>query len=155
MTLICPCGSGKSYSICCALLHNAVEQPPCTPEALMRSRFSAFYLGKVDYLVATQLPSQRQEDEKEKIRHALDTHQWRSLRVLACTSLNNAHATVEFVAFCTTPNNRLGQLHEQSNFRFEDRRWWYVDGDMLPDIKLGRNDICWCGSGQKLKKCHP
>lgn len=21
-------------------------------------------------------------------------------------------------------------------------------------IKLGRNDICWCGSGIKYKKCH-
>jgi hypothetical protein len=20
--------------------------------------------------------------------------------------------------------------------------------------KLGRNDICWCGSGKKYKKCH-
>lgn len=22
------------------------------------------------------------------------------------------------------------------------------------DIELGRNDVCWCGSGQKYKKCH-
>ncbi|MBW1834983.1 MAG: SEC-C domain-containing protein [Deltaproteobacteria bacterium] len=21
-------------------------------------------------------------------------------------------------------------------------------------MKLGRNDICWCGSGRKYKKCH-
>jgi len=21
-------------------------------------------------------------------------------------------------------------------------------------MKLGRNDLCWCGSGQKYKKCH-
>src|SRR5579859_7835702 len=21
-------------------------------------------------------------------------------------------------------------------------------------IKLGRNDLCWCGSGKKFKKCH-
>ena len=21
-------------------------------------------------------------------------------------------------------------------------------------IKLGRNDVCWCGSGMKYKKCH-
>ncbi len=21
--------------------------------------------------------------------------------------------------------------------------------------KIGRNDPCWCGSGKKLKKCHP
>ena len=23
-----------------------------------------------------------------------------------------------------------------------------------PDIKLGRNDSCWCGSGKKYKHCH-
>jgi len=21
-------------------------------------------------------------------------------------------------------------------------------------LKMGRNDICWCGSGKKYKKCH-
>ncbi len=23
-----------------------------------------------------------------------------------------------------------------------------------PDVTLGRNDPCWCGSGQKYKRCH-
>ena len=23
-----------------------------------------------------------------------------------------------------------------------------------PAIKPGRNDLCWCGSGKKYKKCH-
>jgi preprotein translocase subunit SecA len=23
-----------------------------------------------------------------------------------------------------------------------------------PGAKLGRNDPCWCGSGQKFKRCH-
>lgn len=155
MTSICPCGSGNTYTNCCAVLHHALNQPPCTPEALMRSRFSAFYLGKVDYLLTTQHPSQHREHEKEKIRHALDTHQWHSLRILACSAIKNAQASVEFIAFCTAQAGGLGQLHEKSNFRCEDQRWWYVDGKILPDIKLGRNDICWCGSGQKLKKCHP
>ena len=22
------------------------------------------------------------------------------------------------------------------------------------EIELGRNDVCWCGSGKKYKKCH-
>ncbi|MCB1050659.1 MAG: methionyl aminopeptidase [Acidobacteria bacterium] len=26
---------------------------------------------------------------------------------------------------------------------------------MQRSVKLGRNDPCWCGSGKKLKKCHP
>jgi len=23
-----------------------------------------------------------------------------------------------------------------------------------PGVKPGRNDVCWCGSGKKYKKCH-
>ncbi len=23
-----------------------------------------------------------------------------------------------------------------------------------PDVELGRNDHCWCGSGKKYKHCH-
>jgi len=24
----------------------------------------------------------------------------------------------------------------------------------VQEIELGRNDVCWCGSGKKYKKCH-
>jgi len=27
-------------------------------------------------------------------------------------------------------------------------------GKPMPDMKLGRNDPCWCGSGKKYKRCH-
>ena len=27
-------------------------------------------------------------------------------------------------------------------------------GKTAPEIKLGRNDPCWCGSGEKYKRCH-
>jgi preprotein translocase subunit SecA len=23
-----------------------------------------------------------------------------------------------------------------------------------PDQQIGRNELCWCGSGKKFKKCH-
>ncbi len=26
--------------------------------------------------------------------------------------------------------------------------------DTTPEVKPGRNDLCWCGSGKKYKKCH-
>ena len=29
-----------------------------------------------------------------------------------------------------------------------------VHGDKLLEEKLGRNDLCPCGSGEKFKKCH-
>ncbi|HSV29430.1 MAG TPA: YchJ family metal-binding protein, partial [Candidatus Omnitrophota bacterium] len=49
--------------------------------------------------------------------------------------------------------------HELATFRKEDGRWLYVDGEVNPKTaprqvaKVGRNDPCPCGSGQKYKKC--
>ncbi|MEK9660196.1 MAG: YchJ family metal-binding protein [Alphaproteobacteria bacterium] len=49
--------------------------------------------------------------------------------------------------------------HERSHFRRENGQWLYVDGEFNPKgqplrvVKVGRNDPCPCGSGQKYKKC--
>jgi SEC-C motif-containing protein len=51
----CPCGSGKKLKRCCGPLHDGVPAP--TAEALMRSRYSAYALGNVRYLVSSTDPS--------------------------------------------------------------------------------------------------
>ena len=48
----CPCLSGMSYESCCEPLHRE-KQRAATAEQLMRSRYSAFALAEVDYLIAT------------------------------------------------------------------------------------------------------
>ena len=48
----CPCTSGKVYSECCKPLHDGSRQPE-QGEELVRSRYAAFALGRVDYLVKT------------------------------------------------------------------------------------------------------
>ncbi|HZN93584.1 MAG TPA: YchJ family metal-binding protein [Myxococcales bacterium] len=47
----CPCGSGRKLRACCRPFHDGGEPPD--PEALMRSRFSAFALGDAEYLWRT------------------------------------------------------------------------------------------------------
>ena len=47
----CPCGGGL-YIHCCAPLHR-YDRRAATAEQLMRSRYSAFVRGEVDYLMAT------------------------------------------------------------------------------------------------------
>ena len=42
----CPCGTKRKYDDCCGKYHVGVEKPP-TAESTMRSRFSAYALGKV------------------------------------------------------------------------------------------------------------
>ena len=59
----CPCGTGEVYGACCGRYHSrfaqAGELTAPTPEALMRSRFTAFAVGLPDYLLATWHPSTR------------------------------------------------------------------------------------------------
>lgn len=38
--------------------------------------------------------------------------------------------------------------------RFFSKKETVSEGPVPPEILPQRNDICWCGSGLKYKKCH-
>lgn len=91
----------------------------------MRSRYSAFVLGRVDYLRATWHPSTCPADL------ALEPDvKWLGLEVRQHLLLDNTHAEVEFVARSRVAG-RGQRLHERSRFVREGGRWLYVDGDLL------------------------
>lgn len=52
----CPCGSGKKYKVCCGAAHTGIEYPK-DPERMIRSRYTAYVIGDVDYLYKTTHPS--------------------------------------------------------------------------------------------------
>ena len=31
---------------------------------------------------------------------------------------------------------------------------FFGGGERKPEAKPARNDLCWCGSGEKYKRCH-
>jgi uncharacterized protein YecA (UPF0149 family) len=35
-----------------------------------------------------------------------------------------------------------------------DRLFSYMKSEKKTVVSVGRNDICWCGSGKKYKRCH-
>jgi SEC-C motif-containing protein len=148
--LPCPCLSGEPYQACCGPFHNRQQQPQ-TALALMRSRYSAFCLADVDYLLDTLHPSKRQPDEREALQASISETQWLGLKIIDHKETAEL-AEVEFVAFYQ--DAPVSQLHERSRFTREAGRWYYHDGLFLPAIKLGRNEPCFCGSGKKLKHCH-
>lgn len=120
----------------------------------MRSRYTAFYGGNIDYLIATHHPSQRAATDRQTLAQTIAETEWLGLRVLASAhKAGSAQGFVEFVAFYQH-NGQLGQLHERSEFCWQDARWYYLQGTMLAPISIGRNDPCWCGSGKKRKNCH-
>ena len=127
------------------------------PEILMRSRYSAFCCGNIDYLLATLHSSQHVPNDREQISKTIHNTEWLSLRILHAPSSSATRGQVEFVAFYRNASTEEPpqQLHELSEFCFEQDRWWYTSGKILTPVKLGRNDNCWCGSGKKIKKCHP
>jgi SEC-C motif-containing protein len=96
-----------------------------TPEALMRSRYSAYVLGLSDYLLATWHPRTR----PAAIEPDPPGLKWLGLEVRRHEQQDADHATVEFIAR-SKQGGRAARLHELSRFVREDGRWYYVDGDM-------------------------
>jgi SEC-C motif domain protein len=113
----CPCGSGQSYAECCGRAHDG--RPPATAEELMRSRYSAFALGKTDYLLRSWHPSTRPRRVDTDLR-------WIGLDVLDATGggLFDAEGEVEFRARYRD-GKRTGVLHERSRFVRHDGVWVY------------------------------
>ncbi|MBI5462149.1 MAG: SEC-C domain-containing protein [Gammaproteobacteria bacterium] len=147
----CPCGSGRSFAVCCAPALSG-QCLPETAEALMRSRFTAFVRGDSAYLLSSWYPRTR------PVRLDLsDQPAWQGLEIVrsdAGTTTDN-EAQVEFIAHFRSDAG-AGRLHERSNFVREHGRWLYVDGAILPatsPAKPGRNAPCPCGSGRKFKQC--
>ncbi len=118
--MICPCGSGSTYDDCCGRYHRG-DVPVPTPEALMRSRYSAFARADAGWLLQTWHSSTRPR------RVDLDGEQeWIGLVVLSATGgLFDTEGTVEFRA--TYRHRGVTEvLHERSRFVREDGRWVYV-----------------------------
>jgi SEC-C motif domain protein len=124
------------YADCCGRWHEGLlrgEHAP-TPEALMRSRYSAYALAQgrgtgstshLTYLMQTWHPSTAPGDME------LGPLQWTGLDVLHQESSADA-GVVEFVAH-NKVNGRAGKLHEISRFVRERGAWLYVDGLTSPD----------------------
>lgn len=157
--MLCYCGSGEPFEKCCSPLIQG-ESVAQSPEQLMRSRYSAYCSQNMNYLVDTQHSSTRHPSLNGSIEASFENTDWVALRVIDAQSQGKT-GTVEFVAFFNSlpqlqeqPEDVPKQLREKSNFVFENSMWFYVDGEILPDLKIGRNDPCWCGSHKKFKKCH-
>ncbi len=122
----CPCGRAAAYARCCGRWHageQALQAP--TAEDLMRSRYSAFVLGLLDYLGATWHPSTRPA-AIEPLPAGL---RWLGLEVRRHAVQDADHAVVEFVAR-SKQGGRAERLHETSRFVREHGRWFYLDGDI-------------------------
>jgi SEC-C motif domain protein len=155
----CLCGKNKSFDYCCGKFLTRNETPK-TAEELMRSRYAAFVIGDVDYIVKTHDPQSSEEIEPEELENWSKESEWLKLEVLETVEGSEKDETgiVEFKAYYKA-NNTTHCHHERSDFIKKDDQWYFSNGDIIQnpvinlDPKVGRNDPCPCGSGKKYKKC--
>ncbi len=150
---LCPCRSNKKYQYCCGMYLSGNKKPE-TAEKLMRSRYTAFTKGNIDYLIATLDPEKRREQESQELTKSVNNTQWLGLTIINTQRgrKNDTTGIVEFEAIYKVVEP--GQLHERSRFRKLEGKWFYIDGDILPGTVPKNKDLCWCNSGKKYGQCH-
>ncbi|WP_394238897.1 YchJ family protein [Pseudomonas anguilliseptica] len=146
----CPCGSGQLLAACCGLYHAGTPAP--SAEALMRSRYSAYSLGLIDYLLYSTLPAQQAGLDHEAIRAWSLGSTWLGLEVDETQLIDGEpqHAYVTFTAHWRDESGAHSH-RERSAFVRNNGNWYFIDPTV--ELKLGRNDACPCASGLKFKKC--
>jgi SEC-C motif-containing protein len=94
----CPCGAGRPFARCCGPFLGGAPAP--TALALMRSRYTAYVRGAIDYLVETQSPETRAGLDRAAIERWSRETRWQGLEIVATERGDAADSDgiVEFVA---------------------------------------------------------
>ena len=133
---LCPCHSHKPYAQCCASYHLGAIPP--TALLLMRSRYSAYALGLVDYILATTHPKHAEANtppaqRKKQIQDFSENTRFKGLEIL---NFEEAlpFSTVTFKA-TLIQKGRDASFTEKSEFAQIDGRWLYLRPLELSHIK--------------------
>jgi SEC-C motif-containing protein len=144
---------------CCGPIIDGALAP--TALALMRARYTAFVTRRIgDFLLDTLAAEKRDSFNQREVELSARDAEGLGFEVRAVTGggEEDQTGTVEYVARFRM-RGRVQLHHELASFCRQDGRWLYGDGTVNPKgeprqvEKVGRNDPCPCGSGQKYKKC--
>lgn len=120
----CPCGSLHEFAECCEPYLNGTQSAP-TPEALMRSRYTAYVLENVNYLLNSWHP----ETRPKTLEFDPEVH-WLGLKIVKVhRGVHENIGHVHFVARYKVKNGQAHRLEENSRFEKVGTQWFYVDGD--------------------------
>lgn len=124
--MLCPCCSNQAYKQCCEPFHRQLAVPK-TAEQLMRSRYAAYVLKNIDYIVETTVPAQQPKLDREAIQRWGEQAQWLGLQVLKHKPITGVpQAKVEFEAHYQENGERKTH-HEISTFLKIQGRWYFKD----------------------------
>lgn len=135
--LLCPCHSQKLYSICCKPFHEGTQAADNALE-LMRSRYSAYALGLISYIIKTTHPTnplfkKRAEMRQADILQFCHAMQFEGLDIVEFID-GKEKAFVTFVAHLMQ-SGRDATFQETSTFYKVDNFWFYVSGKTEPRSK--------------------
>jgi SEC-C motif-containing protein len=132
-----------------------------TAEQLMRSRYSAYALGEIQWIVDSQVEEARRFTDLDATAEWSKRSTWKGLEIIAVDqgAADDHEGAVEFKAYYDLAGESITH-HEIASFKKVDGKWQFVDGlEVKPRPfkrtapKVGANDPCSCGSGKKYKKC--
>ncbi len=147
----CPCQSERPYERCCEPFHENVSEAP-DAESLMRSRYSAFALKRVEYLLKTLHPDHPDRAAPEaavlaSLRRSATEHRYMGLEILDRAAPDEAGiARVLFLAKVFLKGRDVSFV-ECSDFTRDGVGWRYLAGvgmvasrlrDELPRITIAR-----------------
>ena len=123
----CPCGSGRKYKRCCRRFHQG--KLATTPEELMRSRWSAYAAGEVNYIIETTDPEgpQAKHDRTSWAAEiaAFSAHtRFEKLEIRACSPVVDDRGEVTFHAKLSREGQDVS-FTECSEFVRREGRWLY------------------------------
>lgn len=121
----CPCGSGKPLISCCGPYLEGKEDPP-TPEALMRSRYTAYTQGNLDYIEKTMKGEALERFNRSASEKKPQEMEWLKLDVLFSEEEEDI-GTVQFIATFRMAGEEHF-MHEISSFQKVDGKWYYTKG---------------------------
>ena len=156
----CHCTSGAEFADCCEPILQRTR-PAVTAEELMRSRYTAYATGNVDWIIESQSPDGRAHVDRDATVEWSKRSTWHRLEILSADQgqPGDAEGFVEFKAYYTLGGEDVTH-HEIASFRYEEGSWFFVDGiEVKPrpfkrtERKVKPNEPCTCGSGKKYKKC--
>lgn len=136
MDKICYCGKCLEYKECCGAIHSG-KRKANTAEELMRSRYSAFVLADIVYILKTYAFEKCPVNQKDEILQWAKSVEWLGLKIISSEkgSETDSIGWVEFQASFKEDGQKQ-IMHEKSFFQRECEAWVYVSGENPMNDKL-------------------
>lgn len=124
--MLCYCNSGHLYAKCCEPYVSGLKKRD-SALVCMRSRYTAYCLKNIDYLIESTYPTQRKYYPRKSLVNWANSVKWLKLEILQSTE-----SIVEFKAYFTGIDSTKIQIHhEKSQFKITDGSWFFFEGEVF------------------------